>query len=317
MYVLNGRVMAVVMATLVVTGCETETQKPAPTNTRLAEVQRYDDDGKLLSVGKVGWPSRGELRMQTTLAGSDGVINTGDVTWQERVCKYDPDAVGLPMVESSGGYANLIASIPAATVTTMGWPQAIDGLFCQRAMGSTVVLQDSYVSGVSNAVTQTVTVSHVGDVVTQAGVINLTPTETYAYTDTVAYQRDPSRLFGRIVTGTVVTQPSSGTGLLTAAAYADEFFHLSDGRLSHIVRHSGKGVDNLWLTSDDVLDNRTNYVYLGAILGSIEYGLPPNTTSESFPVYSWHYVIENGVLREQRKLNVYKHVVERWIYENY
>lgn len=315
MHVLKGSV--VVLAVVLLTGCETETNKPGPTNTRLAEVQRYDDDGKLLSVGKVSWPSAGELRVQTTLVGSDGVINAGDVSWQERVCKYNPSSSGLPMVESAGGYASLISSVPAATVTSMGWPQSIDGLFCQRAMGSTIVLQDTYVSGVSNAVTQTVTVSHVGDVVTQAQVINLTPTETYAYTDTVTYQRQDSSLSGRIVNGTVVTQPLSATGTLLPAAYADEFFHLPDGRLSHIVRHGGQGVDAMWLTADDVLYNRSNYVYLGAILGSIEYGLPPNPTTNSIPAYSWSYVVENGVLKEQQKRNVYKRVVERWIYEAY
>lgn len=311
MRLLKGSVSVLVMATVALAGCEVDKKEEDPKRTRLSEVRRYDTAGNLLSVGKVSWPSAGELRMQTTLTGSS-------TSWQERVCKYNPSATGLPMVDSAGGYVSLISSIPPATVASMGWPQTIDGTFCQRAWGSTIVLEDSYTSGVSNAVTQTVTVTRpTADVMVQTQVINLTPTETYGYTDTVTYKRDDllKLLYGRIVQGAVGTAPSSPTGTMAAATYGDYFTYNAEGRISNFARRTAPGVDAQWLTSDDVVGKYTSYAYLGdGRIFSIGYG---QDAPGSGPTHAWRYVYDEDVLREQYLIDASSKVLQRWIYENY
>lgn len=309
MRAVKGTVSVLVLATLALAGCEIGKKEDEPKRSRLSEVRRYDTAGNLLSVGKVSWPSAGELRMQTTLTGSS-------VSWQERVCKYNPDASGLPMVDSAGGYASLVSSISPTLVASMGWPQAIDGLFCQRAWGSTIVLEDTYTSGVTNAVTQTITVTRPGpDVMLQTATVKLTPTETYGYTDTVTYQRNVSGLYGRIVQGAVGGVPTSPTGSMAAASYGDYFTYNADNRISTISRRTGPGVDLQWLTSDDVLGKYTGYSYLGdGRIFAIAYG---QSAPGAAATQAWRYVYDGDVLREQYLIDANNNVLQRWIYENY
>lgn len=300
---------ALVLIALALSGCEGEQKKSEP-KSRLSEVLRYDGNGNLMSVSKASWqvavPGEvHEMHLRSTLNGSTE-------SWEERVCKFHPSAKGLPMVEGLGGYNSLISTISPSTVASMGWPQSIDGLFCQRALGGNIgLLEDSYNSGGSNPVTQTIKIGRpMDDVLVQKHTVNLRPAEQYGYTDTVWYTRDGTgNLVGRTASGTLWRLPTSPTGTMTSYEYADAFSHNSDGRLRAILRHAARGSDEQWFTADDVTGTSTNYTYLGVLLFSIAYGVDP--------AYTWQYAFDGDVLREQIKYNANRQVLERWIYENY